>query len=157
MAYQFRTKTNSLIKVLSKHLKSKFNKNSIVNNQYKILEDKMQRLKYEKFNNSNEVITIDLHNGYTVIAVTGFNTENRVYTTTLFLKENTIDTWKLIENAENLEFHANQNTINSAILKQVSTFLEDGFFDYYIQRYEYEMNCFDVGNDLIESERLNAS
>ena len=76
---------------------------------------------------------------------------------TLFLKENTIDTWKLIENAENLEFHANNNTINSAILKQISTFLEEGFFDSYIQRYEYEMNCFDIGNDLIERERLNAS
>ena len=114
----------------------------------------MQRLKYEKFNNSNDVITIDLHNGYTVIAVTGFNTENRVYTTTLFLKENTIDTWKLIENAENLEFHANHNAINSAILKQVSTFLQEGFFNYYIQRYEYEMKCFDKGNSIYEKERI---
>ena len=114
----------------------------------------MQRLKYEKFNNSNDVITIDIHNGYTVIAVTGFNTENGVYTTTLFLKDNTIDTWKLIENAENLEFHANHNTINSAILKQVSTFLQEGFFDYYIQRYEYEMKCFDKGNSIYEKERI---
>ena len=117
----------------------------------------MQRLKYEKINNSNDVITIDLYNGYTVIAVTGFDVENRAYTTTLFLKENTIDTWKLVENAENLEFHANQNTINSAILKKVSTFLEEGLFDYYIQRYEYEMKCFDVGNDLAASHRLHAS
>ena len=114
----------------------------------------MQRLKYEKFNNSNDVITIDLHNVYTVIAVTGFNAENRVYTTTLFLKENTIDTWKLIENAENLEFHANHNAINSAILKQVSTFLQEGFFNYYIQRYEDEMKCFDKGNSIYEKERL---
>ena len=114
----------------------------------------MQRLKYEKFNNSNEVITINLHNGYSVIAVTGFDTENGVYDTTLFLKDNTIDTWKLIENAENLEFHANHNTINSAILKQVSTFLQEGFFDYYIQRYEYEMKCFDKGNSIYEKERI---
>ena len=117
----------------------------------------MQRLKYEKFNNSNDIIMIDLHNGYSVIAVTGFDAENRVYSTTLFLKDNTIDTWKLVEQADRLEFRANQNTINSAILKQVSTFLEEGFFDYYIQRYEYEMKCFDVGNDLEESEQLNAS
>ena len=114
----------------------------------------MQRLKYEKFNNLNDVIMIDLHNGYTVIAITGFNTQNRVYATTLFLKDNTIDTWKLVENAENLEFHANHNTINSAILKQVSTFLQEGFFDYYIQRYEYEMKCFDKGNSIYEKERL---
>ena len=115
---------------------------------------KMQRLKYEKFNNSNDVITIDLHNGYTVIAVTGFDVETKTYITTLFLKDNTIDTWKLIENAENLEFHANHNTINSAILKQVSTFLQEGFFDYYIQRYEYEMKCFDKGNNIYEKERI---
>ena len=114
----------------------------------------MQRLKYEKINNSNDVITIDLHNGYTVIALTGFEAENRAYTTTLFLKENTIDTWKLVENAENLEFHANQNTINSAILKKVSEFLNEGFFDYYIERYEYELNCFDIGNEIAEKERL---
>ena len=114
----------------------------------------MQRLKYEKFNSSNDVIAIDLHNGYTVIAVTGFNTENKVYTTTLFLKENTIDTWKLVENAEILEFHANQNTINSAILKKVSEFLKEGFFDYYIERYEHELKCFDIGNEIAEKERL---
>ena len=114
----------------------------------------MQKLKYEKINNSNEVITIDLHNGYSVIAITGFDTENKVYITTLFLKDNTIDTWKLIEKADKLVFHANNNTINSAILKQVSTFLDEGFFDYYIQRYKYEMNCFDVGNNLAEKERL---
>ena len=117
----------------------------------------MQKLKYEKINNSNEVITIDLHNGYSVIAITGFDAENKVYITTLFLKDNTIDTWKLVEQAYRLEFHANQNTINSAILKKVSEFLKEGFFDYYIQRYEYEMKCFDIGNDLEESERLNAS
>ena len=115
----------------------------------------MQRLKYEKFNNSNDVITINLYNGYSVIAVTGFDTENGVYATTLFLKDNTIDTWKLVENAENLEFHANQNTINSAILKKVSEFLNEGFFDYYIQRYEYELKCFDIGNEIFEKERLS--
>ena len=112
----------------------------------------MQRLKYEKYRNSNEIITIDLHNGYTVIAIsTG---ENGSYITTLFLKDNTIHTWKLIEKAENLEFHANQNTIDSAILKKVSSFLEEGFFDYYIQRYEYEMKCFDIGDEIKQKERL---
>ena len=120
----------------------------------KILENKMKRLKYEKFNNSNEVITIDLHNGYTVIAITGFDVENKVYITTLFLKDNTIDTWKLIEKADKLVFHANNNTINSAILKQVSTFLEEGFFDYYIERCEYEMKCFDIGDEIKQKERL---
>lgn len=113
------------------------------------------RLKYEKYNGSENAVVIDLHNGYSVIAVSGLNIEKQVYTTTLFLKENSISDWKLIEEAECLEFATTRNSINSAILKQVSTYLEEGFFDYYINRYEYEMKCFNRGNDLYEKERLN--
>ena len=117
-----------------------------------------KKLKYEKFNNSDNVIVIDLHNGYSVIAISGWQNEKYGYTTTLFLKNNTVDKLDLVEKAEKLEFHANYKTINSAILKQVSAYLEDGFFDYYIERYEYEMSCFDIGNDIAEKERLsNAS
>ena len=117
-----------------------------------------QRLKYEKVNNSNDVIKIDLHNGYSVIAISGWQPEKYIYITTLFLKNNTVDKWHLIEKAEKLEFKSNYKTINSAILKRVSTYLEEGFFDYYIERYEYEMSCFDIGNETIERERLdNAS
>ena len=43
---------------------------------------------------------------------------------------------------------------SSAKLKQVSTFLEEGFFDKYIERYEYETKCFDIGNEQMEKERL---
>lgn len=116
------------------------------------------RLKYERYNDSDNVIIIDLHNGYSVIAVSGFNISKQNYTTTLFLKANTISDWKLIEKAEYLEFNATRNTINSAILKQVSIYLEEGFFDYYIDRYKYEMKCFDIGNELCEKEmKSNAS
>lgn len=115
-----------------------------------------KKLRYKKFNNSDNVIIIDLHNGYTVIAISAYNSQTSTYTTTLFLKENTIEDWKLIEKAEKLEFTANCRTINSAILKQVSTFLNEGFFNYYIERYEYEMNCFEKGNEIFELERLRA-
>ncbi len=112
----------------------------------------MTKLKYEKYNNSNNVITIDLHNGYSVIAVSGYSIERELYTTTLFLKANSIDKWKLIEKAENLEFHATNQTINMAILKTASKYLEEGFFDYYIKRYEYEQKCFDKGNEYFENK-----
>ena len=31
----------------------------------------------------------------------------------------------------------------------------EGHFDYYVNRYEYELDCFDRGNELLEQERLN--
>lgn len=116
-----------------------------------------QKLKYEKYNNSDNVIMINLHNGYTIIAISTFDTERDCFVVSLLLKENTIDTWKLIEGAEKLEFYVAPNKINSTLLKYVAGSLEKGFFDYYIQRYEYEMKCSDLGFELIEKERLGKS
>ena len=73
------------------------------------------------------------------------------------LKENTVDKWDLIEKAEALEFNVDYKIINKAILKHVATLLSDGFFDYYIDRYEYELKCFDIGNDIVKKERLIAN
>lgn len=114
----------------------------------------MQKLKYEKFRNSNEIIIIDLHNDYSIIAISTWDNERSLYITTLLLKENTIDTWNLIEKAEKLEFKANKNTINSAVLKYVANLFEEGFFVYYIQRYKYESDCCDKGIEIFEKERL---
>lgn len=114
----------------------------------------MDRLTYKRVNESDSVITIDLHNGYTVMAISGWDAERKAHIVTLFLKENTIDSWALVEQAEKLEFKASGKHINSVILKQVANYLNDGFFDYYIDRYEYECKCFNIGNNIIETERL---
>ena len=117
------------------------------------------KLTYERINNANDVISINLHNGYTVVAISGKNPETEKYNTTLYLKdssttpENCVQDLKLIEKAECLEFATNEKTINSAILKTVSRFLMDGFFDPYMSRFEYELKCFDRGNELMERER----
>lgn len=113
-----------------------------------------KRLKYEKFRNTNNIITIDLHNGYTTIAIIGKD-KNDAYDIQLMLKENTVDTWTLIEKAEHITIHSDENRIYSAILKIVGTYLQEGFFDYYINRYEYELKCFEIGNEVEETKKLS--
>ena len=114
----------------------------------------MERLKYENYKGCKDIITIDLHNGYTVIAIKSWNQDEKKYTVQLMLKENTVDKWDLIEKAESIEFNVDYKIINKAILKHIATLLSEGFFDYYIQRYEYEMKCFDKGNSIYEKERI---
>ena len=113
-----------------------------------------KRLRYEKINNSNDVISIDLDNGYSVIAMSGFNSELNTYATSLYIKENTIDTWRLIGAADKLIFNATEKTINSAILKTVSEFLENGFLQYYIDQYEFEEKLIDDGISRLEGETV---
>lgn len=111
-----------------------------------------KRLKYEKYNNSNDVITIDLHNEYTVIAIIGL-TDN-VYTTTLFLKDNVLDNWMLCEKAERITFKCKPQSIYAAILKRVSELNDDNFFDYYIKRCEYESKAFEIGDKYLKGQGI---
>lgn len=111
----------------------------------------MKRLTYKKYNGSNDVLLIELPNKYTVIAISGWNIEEQKYKTDLFLKYKDVDSWKLIEE-NTIEFEANHKTICSAVLKKVSELYAENFFDYYIDRYEYELKCADKGNELFESE-----
>ena len=109
------------------------------------------RLEYRNYMGCKDILTIDLHNGYTVIAIKSWNPDEHKYYIQLMLKENTVDKWDLIEKAESLEFNVDYKIINKAILKHIATLLSDGFFDYYIQRYEYELKCFDISDNLREN------
>ena len=115
-----------------------------------------RKLTYAEYRGCKDIITIDLHNDYTVIAIKSWNPDEHKYTVELRLKKNSVDKWDLIEKAESLEFNVDYKIINKAILKHVATLLSDSFFDYYIDRYEYELECFDRGNSIIEKERLVA-
>ena len=112
------------------------------------------KLAYENYKGCKDILTIDLHNDYTVIAIKSWNPDEKKYYVQLMLKENTVDKWDLIEKAESIEFDVDYKIINRAILKHVATLLSDGFFDCYIERYEYELKCFNIGNEIAEKERL---
>ena len=113
----------------------------------------MDKLTYKELYGSKDMLIIDLHNSYSIIAIKIWNAEQNNYTVMLMLKENTVDRWSLIEDIEPLEFNTNYKFINSAILKKVSELNNEEFFNYYIQRYEYELECFDKGNEFFEKER----
>lgn len=119
----------------------------------------MQKLTYEEYRGCKDILMIDLHNGYTIIAIKIWNKEKENYTVELRIKENTVNKWDLIDNRNNSKpeefvFGTNYRYINSAILKYVSQLFEEGFFDYYIERYNYEIKCLNRGNSLYEEERL---
>ena len=113
-----------------------------------------KRLKYEKWNNCDNVIIIDLHNGYSVIAIWKKESDysQTEFPVTLQLKEKTTDMWDLI--VDDWSFTANQKTINAAILRTVADSLESGFFEPFIKRNEYYLKCSQLGCDLLDQERL---
>ena len=62
----------------------------------------MIKLMYEKF--SNDTISINLHNGFTIIAMKTYNKELSLYNVTCYIKADTVDLLDLIHSQENVEF-----------------------------------------------------
>ena len=114
----------------------------------------MQRLTYTEYRGCKDILTIDLHNDYTIIAIKSWNKEKENYSVEFRITEDSVDKWSTIYELESVEFNTNYRIINSAILKYVSTLLEENFFDYYIKEYEHELDCLNKGVALVEAERL---
>lgn len=114
----------------------------------------MERLTYNRYKCSDNIITIDLHNGFTIICLKMWNHENGYYEIEYRITENTIDKWDFI-NDEPVIIKADYKTINSAILKDVADKVRAGYFKPYEERCSYELLCFEKGNDFFEQERLH--
>ena len=89
------------------------------------------------------------------MALSGYDMEKEIYNTTLLLKENRSD-FLLNIDVKPFEIDANSRTIALEVLNLVSKLRSEGFFNKYIETYEYYLRCFDLGNTQIESENLNA-
>ena len=73
-----------------------------------------------------------------------------------------MDFYKVIENRTSNKSYKSTpipeeklDKINNRVLKYVATLMEEGFFDYYMQRYDYMLRCFDKGNELFEAGAAN--
>lgn len=106
-------------------------------------------LRYKTLGNS--VISVNLNNGYSVVAISIWDRVENVYRTTLYLKGDTYDTLDLIEEKEGIVVKADMKTVKSELTKIITNLLTDGFFKHYIERYDYMMKCFDKGNEFFES------
>lgn len=105
-------------------------------------------MKYEIIGDTS--IIIDLHNGYSILAMGRWNKEYKLYDTTLYIKKNDIDRFDLIDLTFSVETD-NKKELCMKILKYV----ENTDFTYYVNRTKYELDCFERGNALYEREKLN--
>lgn len=100
--------------------------------------------------------SVDLHNDYSVVTFANWNKENKCYEATFYIKRNDVNLLDLIERLEKVSFQNSElKSIRTDIANYITALLSDGFFNYYINRYEYEQKCFDKGNELFEKEQLS--
>lgn len=101
-------------------------------------------------------IEFDLENNYIVKAEFVFDKNSEKYSVTFYIRQSHVGMWDQIDKATDILFDSPRETIKADIAKYFTKLLIEGFFKYYIDRYIYQMKCFDRGNDLYERERLDA-
>lgn len=109
-------------------------------------------LKYESMGSA---ISVSLENGYSIMALIKWDQEKQINVATLYLKDNKIPVFDLIEKCEEL---ALPNPDDKNLKSHMTNFIErcflSGLFNEYIKRFQYQQKCFDIGSEIInELER----
>lgn len=99
------------------------------------------------------------HDGYSVECRYIYEKATGKYLLSMWLKRNDIDDKFKIDSQEidTQRISGTKENIRQNICRIVEQASLSGYFDYYIQRYEYTYKCFDRGNELFEIERLSGS
>ena len=106
-----------------------------------------------RYENLGTAISVDLHNGYSVIAMAKQVEKYKdKYEITLYLKDNKIDILDLIN--DKIEIESDHTRIKRDVGQYITLLLTEGFFKHYIDRYEYSSRCFEFGNKTIEDMRM---
>lgn len=111
----------------------------------------MNKIKYQRL---GMAIEIKINEDYKVMGlmnrINGKNAND--YEVTLMLRRDDIGKWDMLDNAI-------YKIVSDNICQEVASFIQNkfnsGFFDYYISRYEFELNMFDKGIELNDKEKTN--
>lgn len=117
-----------------------------------------------RYKNKEYTIEINLpkecgHEGYSVECRYMYEKATGKYLLSMWLKRNDIDDKFKIDSQEidTQYIPCTKENIRQNINRIVEQTSLSGFFDYYIERYEYTCKCFELGNALFEFETLNCS
>ena len=95
------------------------------------------------------------YRGYTVLCIYRYDKSKDKYLLHMWLKCES-DIIPINSQEINTQYiSGNKDTIKDNIMKIVEQASESGFFDEYIERFEYYMKCFTKGNNFYEDERMN--
>ena len=80
------------------------------------------------------------------------------YSLSMWLKHKTIDSLFRIEyeGIDTQYISGDRDTIRDNICRIVQIMMEQSRFDYFIDRYEYDMKCFEKGSEILDAEGMTA-
>ena len=106
-----------------------------------------------RFKNEGISISVKLPNtDYTIHMMAAYDKDNQIYNTKTYIERNDIYDLSLINDDYKLE--SDSKNIKYDMANYITEQFNNGFFNYYIERYDYQQKCFEKGNEFYEDERI---
>ena len=106
-----------------------------------------------RYRNEGTTISVNLpRTDYTVYMMANYNKDTDTYYTKLYIMRNDVEDLNLID--DKFKFKSNFSTLKLDMANYITEQFNKGFFDYYIEKYDYQQKCFEKGNDFYEDERI---
>ena len=106
-----------------------------------------------RFENEGIAISVKLpRTDYTVHMMAAYDKDNQIYNTKTYIERNDVNDLSLINDKNKIE--SDSKNIKCDMANYITEKFNNGFFNYYIDRYEYQQKCFEKGNDFYEDERI---
>lgn len=100
----------------------------------------------------------DIYKGYAASCQYKFNKKEQKYMLCMWLKHKTMDQKYRVEydGIDTQYISGTRDTIQENICRVVEVMMEQHYFDYFINRYEYDMKCCEKGAEILDAEGLTA-
>lgn len=100
----------------------------------------------------------DKYKGYAASCQYKYDKKKEKYSLCMWLKHSTMDQKYHVEydGIDTQYISGTRETIRENICRIVKVMMEQSFFDYFIDRYEYDMKCCEKGAEILDAEGLSA-
>lgn len=103
-----------------------------------------------RFENEGTTISVKLpKTDYIVYMMANYSKETDTYHTKLYIVRKDVSDLVLVD--DDYEMKSNFSSIRFDMGEYITEKYNKGFFDYYIDRYEYQQKCFDKGVEFVEN------
>lgn len=103
-----------------------------------------------RYENEGTTLSVKLpRTDYKVYMMANYSKETDTYHTKLYIMRNDVEDLNLID--DEYEFKSNFATLKQDMVTYITEKFDKGYFDYFIDRYEYQQKCFDNGVEVVEN------
>ena len=102
-----------------------------------------------RFENEGNAISVKLpKTDYTVHMMAAYDKDNKIYNTKMYIERNDVNDLSLVNDKYLVE--SDSKNIKYDMANYITKQFNNGFFDYYMDRYEYQQKCFTKGLQYFE-------